>query len=31
MFKPNNQPALLAFEADPSETQRKKLDKSKEK
>ncbi|MCP4473907.1 MAG: DDE transposase [Gammaproteobacteria bacterium] len=31
MFKPNNQPALLTFEADLSENQRKKLDNSKEK
>ncbi len=30
MFKQNNQPALLTFEADLSENQRKKLDKSKE-
>ncbi len=31
MFKPNNQPASLTFEADLSETQRKKLNNSKEK
>ncbi len=31
MFKPNNQPALLTFEEDLSENQRKKHDNSKEK
>ncbi len=31
MFKSNNQPALLTFEANLRENQRKKLDNSKEK
>ena len=31
MFKPNNQPALLTFEAELGENQRKKLNNSKEK